>query len=210
MNVFSGFSGKSEGILFAPSILIFVGLIALSLFLENLNSIITNIFKPISWSMLGLSFVVMFFSIYYIWYSYPVIFGILIFGLRFLWNTILTLTMKVKSDNDFVLNMNALLYEYPLQYIANMKSGRGGTRNIFTKKLYGPEDIDKVDLPTGLPWDIPGVKLIKVILLALAQTGVLNVPDLHMEVDDIGKSITYPSSNINVFSWIPFLKSLIP
>lgn len=209
MNVFSGFSGKNEGILFFPSIIIFVGLLALSLFLENQNSLITNIFKPLSWSMLGLSFVVMFFSIYYIWYSYPVIFGILIFGLRFLWNTILTLTMKFGSNSNFVINMNALLYEYPLQYFMNMKTGGNG-RNIFTKELYRAENIDKVDLPTGLPWDIPGVKLIKILLLALAQIGELNVPDLHMEVDDIGKSISYPSSNINVFSWIPFLKSLIP
>ena len=205
LDVFSGFNNISEGKLFGPSLLLFSGLLILSLFLNSKDEIIFNILKPVSWSMLGLSLVVLFFSIFYLYWQYPAIFGSSILILRFVWNMILTLLMKVQSNKGFVLNLNALLYEYPLQYFVNLANTP--TTNLFTGTQVNQSPTKKVALPTGLPWDLPGVKLLKTLLLLIAKIPNIEVPNLL--INDIDKSVTYPSSNINVFSWIPYIKSLI-
>ena len=207
LDVFSGFNNISQVKLFVPSLLLFSGLLIVSLLLNPRDGVFFYILKPISWSMLGLSLVVLFFSIFYVYWQYPAIFGCIILILRFVWNMILTLLMKVQPKKDFVINLNALLYEYPLQYFVNL-SDKNEVKNLFDK---GAPDLvqkltDKVALPTGLPWDLPCVKLLKTLLLSFTLIPNIEVPNLL--INDIDKSVTYPSSNINVFSLIPYIISL--
>ena len=143
--------------------------------------------------MFSVSSVVFAFSLTNFWYKSPLPFLGLTIGLRFLWNNILSLMMnrlKETNEKDFVLNLNALLYNYPLDYF---------------KKLSGNKSSNPgaPQLPSGLPWDLPGFKLIKTILYFIGKkTDSLKEIGLILP-ETVEKGIKYPSSNLSVFSF-PF------
>jgi hypothetical protein len=150
--------------------------------------------------MFALSFILMFYSFFIFWYKYPSILIVVSLVLRFVWNNILSILTKVNSS-DFVLNINALLYHYPLGYFAKL-AGRNNVDNLFTKQP--ARNLSKVDIPTGLPWDLPGIKLIKIIILLLAKF-IPNMPNFIP--DDMEESVKHSTSNVNIFTLIPFLST---
>ena len=146
--------------------------------------------------MFSVSSVVFAFSLTNFWYKSPLPFLGLTIGLRFLWNNILSLMMsgleEIKESNkkDFILDLNALLYNYPLKYFEKLSGNKSSNPGA-------PQ------LPSGLPWDLPGFKLIKIILYFIGKkTDSLKEFGL-ISPETVEKGIKYPSSNLSVFSF-PF------
>lgn len=200
LNVFSNYNSKNQLSFLLTNMFIFFVLLILALFINSKDNNIFNAIKPISWTMFALSFILMFYSFFIFWYKYPSILIVVSLVLRFVWNNILSILTKVNSS-DFVLNMNALLYHYPLGYFAKL-AGRNNVDNLFTKQP--ARNLSKVDIPTGLPWDLPGIKLIKIIILLLAKF-IPNMPNFIP--DDMEESVKHSTSNVNIFTLIPFLST---
>lgn len=200
LNVFLNYNSKNQLLLLLTNMFIFLILLVLALFINSKDNNIFNALKPISWTMFTLSFILMFYSFFIFWYKYPSILIVVSLVLRFVWNNILSILTKVNSS-DFVLNMNAVLYNYPLDYFAKL-AGRNDVKNVFTGNP--AKNLSKVDLPSGLPWDLPGIKLIKIIILLLAKF-IPNMPNFIP--DDMEESVKHSTSNVNIFTLIPFLST---
>lgn len=200
LDVFSNYNSKNQLSLLLRNMFIFFILLIVALFINGKDTSVFNVIKPISWTMFALSFVLMFYSFFIFWYKYPSVLIVVSLVLRFVWNNILSILTKVNSS-DFVLNINALLYHYPLGYFAKL-AGRNNVDNLFTKQP--ARNLSKVDIPTGLPWDLPGIKLIKIIILLLAKF-IPNMPNFIP--DDMEESVKHSTSNVNIFTLIPFLST---
>jgi hypothetical protein len=200
LNVFSNYNSKNQLSLLLTNMFIFFVLLILALFINSKDNNIFNAIKPISWTMFALSFILMFYSFFIFWYKYPSILIVVSLVLRFVWNNILSILTKI-NQSDFVLNMNALLYHYPLGYFAKL-AGRNNVTNLFTGD--NARNLSKVDIPTGLPWDLPGIKLIKIIILLLAKF-IPNMPNFIP--NDMEESVKHSTSNVNIFTLIPFLST---
>ena len=133
LNVFSNYNSKNQLSLLLTNMFIFFILLVLALFINSKDNNIFNAIKPISWTMFALSFILMFYSFFIFWYKYPSILIVVSLVLRFVWNNILSILTKV-NKSDFVLNMNALLYHYPLGYFAKLGE-RTNVKNLFLEIL---------------------------------------------------------------------------
>jgi len=132
------------------------------------------------------------------WYMSPAFMGVSIIALRLLWNNILS-AYTLGNKTQFKINLLSVMFEYPLQYFVNRFNIH--SRNIFL--LQGqqiiPTDTNNPPIPTGLPWDLPGVKIIKLLMTVMAKNRRGVVPNLI--VDNYEKTVEYPSANVNVFSF---------
>ena len=180
------------------SIGIFIVLFVLTIYFTKSNtSRLIKIIYPIIISMFSVSFVSFGFSLTRFWYKLPLIFLGITIGLRFLWNTILSLlTYKMKGTNgknkDFIIKLNALLYNYPVEYFKKLISGEND--NFKSQKL---------DLPSGLPWDLPGVKLIKLLILGYIFISKKDKQEFINYPKSLSNAVKYPTSNLSVSSF-PF------
>ena len=85
-----------------------------------------------------------------------------------------------------------MLYNYPVEY--------------FKKIIYGKNnsfELQKLDLPSGLPWDLPGVKLIKLLILGYTYLGKKNNKELIHYPKSLSNAVKYPASNLSISSY-PF------
>lgn len=175
------------------SIVIFIVLFVLTIIFnskKNENSKLVNIIYPIILSMFSVSFVSFGFSLTRFWYKLPLIFLGLTIGLRFFWNNILSVLTHFgkKYNNSMIRKINAFLYNYPLEYF----------NELFTnKKRTTINNIGSLALPSGLPWDLPGVKLIKLIIILFFGDNLIDYPKT------LNNAVKYPASNLTV-SAFPF------
>lgn len=180
------------------SIGIFIVLFVLTIyFSKSYTSKLIKIIYPIILSMFSVSFVSFGFSLTRFWYKLPLIFLGLTIGLRFLWNTILSLLTNTAKgatgkNKDFIIKLNALLYNYPVEYFKKLISGQND--NFKSQKL---------DLPSGLPWDLPGVKLIKLLILGYMYLGKNEKQELIKYPKSLSNAVKYAASNLSVSSF-PF------
>ena len=184
------------------SIGIFILLFVLTIYFKSKisnKSKLMKIIYPIILSIFSVSFVSFGFALTRFWYKLPLFFLCLTIGLRFLWNTILSsLTFTTNrfpvpdKIEEFIINLNALLYNYPVEY--------------FKKIIYGKNnsfELQKLDLPSGLPWDLPGVKLIKLLILGYMYLGKKYNKELIHYPESLSNAVKYPASNLSISSY-PF------
>jgi len=160
------------------------------------NSKLIKIIYPIILSMFSVSFVSFGFSLTRFWYKLPLIFLGITIGLRFLWNNILSLLTHFgkKENNDMIKRINAFLYNYPLEYFNQLFTNTNTTNTTKTKSKNQNEGMGSLALPSGLPWDLPGVKLIKLIILFFGK----DLDDLMDYPKTLNNAVKYPASNLTV------------
>jgi len=197
LTVNSGVNEANTNTFNGVSIPIFIVLFIFTFYFKNklVENKISKILFPLVLSIFSVSFVSIGFSLTRFWYKLPLIFLGLTIGFRFLWNTILSLlTYKFKGTNgknkDFIIKLNALLYNYPIEYFKKLISGEN--KNFNSQKL---------DLPSGLPWDLPGVKLIKLLILVYMYLGKKEKTELIKYPKSLSNAVKYPASNLSVSSF---------
>ena len=219
----SNFINKYIGQIIGVSISSIIIFLFISKFLFNKIGLIFNIFDVISKTLLSLSFVIIIFSIFIIWYNYPLIFAIIVFAWRFLVSNILSFSTSnpfnlytFETPNDFIINLNSFLYEQPLQYFINlydnhMNKDTRTFKNYFTGDInLKKEPLGNIDLPSGLPWDFPVITIIKICLLFIIKnyTEKKNKKDENIfNIFDITEN-KYAASNVNVFSIFSFFGNM--
>lgn len=184
------------------SIGIFILLFVLTIYFKSKisdKSKLAKIFYPIILSIFSVSFVSFGFALTRIWYKLPLVFLGFTIGLRFFWNTILSsLTFTTNrfpvpdKIKKFIIHLNALLYNYPVEY--------------FKKIIYGKNnsfELQKLDLPSGLPWDLPGVKLIKLLILGYMYLSKNDKEELIHYPKSLSNAVKSLASNLSISSF-PF------
>lgn len=197
LTVNSGVNEANTNTFNGVSIPIFIVLFIFTFYFKNklVENKISKILFPLVLSIFSVSFVSIGFSLTRFWYKLPLIFLGLTIGFRFLWNSILRyLTYKFKGttgkNKDFIIKLNALLYNYPVEYFKKLISGEN--KNFNSQKL---------DLPSGLPWDLPGVKLIKLLILVYMYLGKKEKTELIKYPKSLSNAVKYPASNLSVSSF---------
>ena len=200
----SNFINKYIEVILVISIISIIIFLFILFFLFNTSRSIFEVFYIISKTLLSLSFVILIFSVFMIWYNYPLLFCIIIFLWRFLINNILSYVPL----NMFSINLNSFLYEQPMQYFVNLYLYNipNDFINYFTKEQLQKVALADIDLPSGLPWDIPVITIIKIVLLIIIKLYNKQNPNTQNNIFDTF-NITenkYAASNINVFSIFSF------
>ena len=170
-------------------------------------------------SMLFISILIL--GSFFIASNNPVKFLIVVFALRVVWSIIFNILSSIKNLRKSLLaNILAVSYDYPLEYFAKLFNNTSiqnlldPSYKLSVSKLTNPSYMY---LPTGMPWDLPGVKLFKIILLLIAQKfnsssyGCLIPKVENLPARVIGNpasNVTYFSSLIPIFNPLTFVYSV--
>lgn len=181
--------------------------------------------------MLGLTS--MLFMGVYLWSKYPGPLLGLIFMFRWVFVLICNIIYKAcygkkfmnpESSGSFIVNLMAFLYDAPIEYFQELFNPKGQLyRPVYYENILSPDDryvnpknlIDfsegkGLTIPSGMPWEFPGIKIIKLLTLLFYTKICKNKdgqPDLSSLIPTIDEYKERVMSNVgtNASTFSPFV-----